>query len=123
MELLDFQDKKWIVKAKLDGSLIADPSKLKENYGADMVIRNNRNIYFVLDQIIDAEFEEINEQEYDKNHLFDPTCINIGNEDELSERLTIKPVVVKTAFVFHYKAVTLKPDYEGDRNDLSRYHK
>ena len=63
MEFLDFQDKKWIVKAKLDGSLIADPSKLKENYGADMVIRNNRNIYFVLDQIIDAEFEEINEQE------------------------------------------------------------
>ena len=63
------------------------------------------------------------EQEFDKEHLFDPSCINIGNEDELSKRLTIRPVVVKTAFVFHYKAVTLKPDHEGDRNDLSRYHK
>jgi len=66
--------------------------------------------------------KKIVEQEFDKEHLFDPSCINIGNEDELSERLTIRPVVVKTAFVFHYKAVTLKPDYEGDRNDLSRYH-
>ncbi len=63
------------------------------------------------------------DQEFDEEHLFDPSCINIGNEDELSKRLTIKPVVVKTAFVFHYKAVTLKPDTEGDRNDLSRYHK
>jgi hypothetical protein len=62
-------------------------------------------------------------QEYDKDHLFNPDCINIGNEDELSERLTIRPIVVKTAFVFHYKAVTLGHDYEGDRNVLSRYHK
>jgi len=63
------------------------------------------------------------DQEFDEEHLFDPSCINIGNEDELSKRLTIRPIVVKTAFVFHYKAVTLKPDYEGDRNDLSRYHR
>ena len=59
MELLDFQGKKWIVKAKVDGSRINDPSTLKENYGADMVIRNSQNIYFILDKIIDAEFEEI----------------------------------------------------------------
>ena len=59
MELLDFQGKKWIVKAKVNGRLIDDPSTLKENYGADMVIRNNQNIYFILDKIIDAEFEEI----------------------------------------------------------------
>ena len=59
MELLDFQNKKWVVKAKVDGSRIEDPSKLKENYGADMVIRNSQNIYFVLDEIIDVEFENI----------------------------------------------------------------
>ena len=59
MEILDFQDKKWIVKAKVKGHLIDDPSKLKENYGCDMVIRNNQNIYFILEQIIDAEFEEL----------------------------------------------------------------
>lgn len=62
-------------------------------------------------------------QEFDKNHLFNPKYTNVGNEDELSERLTIRPVVVKTAFVFHYKAVTLGPDSEGNRNILSRFHK
>ena len=59
MEIIDFQGKKWIVKAKVDGSRLDDPSTLKSNYGADMVIRNSQNIYFILDRIIDAEFEEI----------------------------------------------------------------
>ena len=59
MELIDFQGKKWVVKSKVDGSRIEDPSTLKSNYGADMVIRNSQNIYFILDEIIDVEFEEI----------------------------------------------------------------
>ena len=59
MEFIDFQGKKWIVKAKVDGSRVDDPSKLKENYGCDMVIRNSRNIYFILDEVIDVDFEEL----------------------------------------------------------------
>ena len=59
MELIDFQNKKWIVKAKVDGSRIENPSTLKKNYGCDMVIRNSQNIYFILDEVIDAEFEDI----------------------------------------------------------------
>ena len=59
MELLDFQGKKWIVKAKVNGSSVDDPSTLKENYGCDMVIRNSQNIYFVLDKIIYADYEEV----------------------------------------------------------------
>ena len=59
MELIDFQDKKWVVKAKVDGSRIDDPSTLKKSYDADMVIRNSQNIYFILDEIIDAEFEDV----------------------------------------------------------------
>ena len=59
MEILDFQGKKWIVKTKVDGRRVEDPSTLKESYGADMVIRNSQNIYFILDKIIDAEFEDI----------------------------------------------------------------
>jgi len=59
MELLDFQGKKWIVKSKVDGRRVENPSTLKENYGADMVIRNSQNIYFILEEIIDAEFEDI----------------------------------------------------------------
>ena len=59
MELLDFQGSKWVVKAKVDGSRLDDPSTLKSSYGADMVIRNSQNIYFILDKVIDVEFEDI----------------------------------------------------------------
>ena len=59
MEFIDFQDKKWRVIAKVEGHRLDDPSTLKENYGADLVLKNNQNVYFVLDEIIDAEFEEI----------------------------------------------------------------
>ena len=59
MQLLDFQGSKWVVKSKVDGSRIEDPSTLKENYGCDMVIKNNQNVYFILDEIKDAEYEDI----------------------------------------------------------------
>ena len=59
MEMIDFQGSKWVVKAKVDGSKIEDPSTLKKNYGCDMVIKNNQNIFFILDEVIDAEFEDI----------------------------------------------------------------
>ena len=59
MELLDFQGKKWVVKSKVDGSRVDDPSTLKKSYGCDMVIRNPQNIYFILNEIIDVEYEDI----------------------------------------------------------------
>ena len=59
MEMIDFQGSKWVVKAKVDGSKIEDPSTLKKNYGCDMVIKNNQNIFFILDKVIDVEFEEL----------------------------------------------------------------
>ena len=59
MELLDFKGSKWIVKAKVDGSRLEDPSTLKSNDCADLVIRNSQDVYFVLDKIIDVEFEDI----------------------------------------------------------------
>tara|TARA_Y100001973_G_C4923732_1_gene197616 strand:- start:260 stop:439 length:180 start_codon:yes stop_codon:yes gene_type:complete len=59
MELLDFQNKKWRVIAKVQGNKVDNPSSLKDNYGADMVIKNSQNIYFILDEIIDAEYEDI----------------------------------------------------------------
>ena len=58
-EKLEFQGRLWEVKAKVDGSRIEDPSKLKQNYGCDLVIRNNQNIYFILNEIIDVEFEDM----------------------------------------------------------------
>ena len=59
MEIIDFQNKKWQVKAKLEGHRIDDPSQLKKNYGCDMVIRSPQNIYFMLNEIIDVDFEDI----------------------------------------------------------------
>ena len=59
-EKLEFQGKLWRVIAKVDGHRLDDPSTLKKSYGCDMVIRNSQNIYFILDEVIDAEFEELN---------------------------------------------------------------
>tara|TARA_B100000131_G_scaffold251746_1_gene245396 strand:+ start:19 stop:201 length:183 start_codon:yes stop_codon:yes gene_type:complete len=58
-EKIEFQGKLWKVIAKVEGHRLDDPSTLKKIYGADMVLKNNNNVYFVLDEIIDAEFEEI----------------------------------------------------------------
>ena len=58
-EKLEFQDKMWQVIAKVEGNRLDDPSTLKKSYGADMVIRNPQNIYFMLNEIIDVEYEDI----------------------------------------------------------------
>ena len=58
-EKLEFQGKMWDIIAKVEGHRIDDPSTLKKSYHADMVIRNPQNIYFVLNEIIDVEYEDI----------------------------------------------------------------
>ena len=58
-EKLEFQGKLWQVIAKVDGSQLDNPNSLKSNYGCDMVIKNPQNIYFVLNEIIDVEYEDI----------------------------------------------------------------
>tara|TARA_Y100000593_G_scaffold44922_1_gene85550 strand:- start:536 stop:715 length:180 start_codon:yes stop_codon:yes gene_type:complete len=59
MEIIDFQGKKWQVIGKVHGKSIDDPSSLKKSYGCNMVIRNPQNIYFMLNEIIDVEYEDI----------------------------------------------------------------
>ena len=59
IEKLDFQGKQWQVIAKVDGHRLDDPSTLKKSYGCDMVIRNPQNIYFMLNKVIDVEYEDI----------------------------------------------------------------
>ena len=58
-EKLEFQGKLWQVKAKVEGHRVDDPSTLKSSYGCDMVIKSNQNIFFILDEIIDVDYEEI----------------------------------------------------------------
>ena len=59
IETLDFKGKKWHVKAKVEGHRVDDPNSLKDNYGCDLVIKNNQNVFYILDEIKDVEFEEI----------------------------------------------------------------
>ena len=58
-EFIDFDGKKWIVRAKVEEHTIDDHTKLKKMYDADLVLRNRQGIYYVLDKVIDAEFEEL----------------------------------------------------------------
>ena len=58
-EKIEFQGKLWRVISKVEGHRIDDPNSLKNSYGCDMVIRNNQNIFFMLDEIIDVEYEEL----------------------------------------------------------------
>ena len=58
-EIIDFQGKKWVVRSKLQENRVDDHTQLKKMYGCDLVLKNNQNIFFILDEIIDAEFEDI----------------------------------------------------------------
>ena len=58
-ELIDFQNKKWRVVAKIQESRVSDHTKLKSMYGADLVLKDNKGMFFVLDKVIDVEFEDI----------------------------------------------------------------
>jgi len=59
LELIDFQGKKWVVKAKLESNRVDDHTKLKKMYSCDLVLKNNQNIFFILDEVIDVEFTEL----------------------------------------------------------------
>ena len=58
-EKLEFQNKLWRVLGKVEGKRVEDPNSLKENYGCDLVIKNNQNVFYILDEIKDAEYEEV----------------------------------------------------------------
>ena len=48
----------WRVLDKVDVTKVENPNALKKSYHCDMVIRNNKH-YYILDEIIDVEFEEV----------------------------------------------------------------
>ena len=59
IEMIDYDNKKWRVVGKVEGNRIDDHTTLKKSYGCDLVLKNNQNVFFMLDKIIDAEFTEI----------------------------------------------------------------
>lgn len=70
---------------------------------------------------------DIIHSEYDKDHLFNPSMINVGQEQDLQFRLKEKAVVCLDSFIFHFKAVTVPScGWENGvdrRNFLHRLHK
>jgi hypothetical protein len=59
IEMIDFQNKKWQVVGKCSGERVNDHTKLKEQWGCDLVLKNNQNQFFMLNKIIDVEFEDV----------------------------------------------------------------
>ena len=58
-ERLNFQGKMWRVIDKVEINRIDNPDTLKQSYHlCDMVIRNNSH-FFILDEIIDVEYEDV----------------------------------------------------------------
>ena len=58
-ELIDFQGKKWEVIGKCSGERVDDHTKLKSQYNCDLVLKNNQNQFWMLQEVIDVEFEEL----------------------------------------------------------------
>ena len=58
INILDFQGKKWRVVSKIKTYHVHNSNNLKEEWKCDMVAKNQTH-YFMCDEIIDAEFEEL----------------------------------------------------------------
>jgi len=58
-EFIDFQGKKWEVVGKCSGASVDDHTKLKSQYQCDLVLKNNQNQFWMLQEVIDVEFEEL----------------------------------------------------------------
>jgi|TARA_R110000782_G_scaffold266601_1_gene361263 hypothetical protein len=58
-EMINFQGKKWVVVGKCSGERVDDHTKLKQQYQCDLVLKNNQNQFWMLQEVIDVEFEEL----------------------------------------------------------------
>ena len=56
---INFQGKKWVVVGKCSGERVDDHTKLKQQYQCDLVLKNNQNQFWMLQEVIDVEFEEL----------------------------------------------------------------
>ena len=58
-ERLEFQNKLWRGISKVPGEKVDNHTKLKSMYRCDLVLKNNQNVFYILNEIIDVEFEEM----------------------------------------------------------------
>ena len=57
--MINFQGKKWVVVGKCSGERVDDHTKLKSQYQCDLVLKNNQNQFWMLQEVIDVEFDEL----------------------------------------------------------------
>ena len=48
-----------MIRNKIPQHLVPDPSHLKKSYGCDLVIKDRNGVFFILNEILEGEFEEI----------------------------------------------------------------
>ena len=60
MERLTYRDKHYFVITKISASKIDNPKQLKDSWKADLVLRQG-NTFWILQELIEAEFTEIKE--------------------------------------------------------------
>ena len=59
MERMDFQGKHWKVISKIPSHLIDNSAELKKSYRCDLVIKDRNNVFWILEEILEGEFEEV----------------------------------------------------------------
>ena len=48
-----------MVRDKIPQHLVPDPSDLKKSYGCDLVIKDRNDVFWILEEILEGEFEEV----------------------------------------------------------------
>ena len=48
-----------MVRTKIPTHLVDDHTTLKKSYGCDLVIKDRNNVFWILDEILEGEFEEM----------------------------------------------------------------
>ena len=48
-----------MVRDKIPAHLVTDHTTLKKSYGCDLVVKDRNGIFFILNEILEGEFEEI----------------------------------------------------------------
>ena len=48
-----------MVRAKIPERLVTDHTTLKKSYRCDLVIKDRNNVFWILEEILEGEFEEV----------------------------------------------------------------
>lgn len=112
-DYLNVPERLWDIYAETD----AIQRNLVGRYSSSPYISTDGNINgFCL-----AFSRDIEKFKFDDSHLFDPSFTNVGNEDELCQRILARGGrlgICRTAFVFHWKGRSFGGIHSTEREDF-----